>query len=90
VLYRTRDGAADYAFCFEAIQDRGWRIHIESQPSYQDRPTDPANTQRACENDRYYIDWPRPIESLSDAKIVAAIWADKTQDYIKRGTPLAV
>jgi hypothetical protein len=86
-LYRTRDGAADYAFCFEA-QDRLWRVRIESQPSYQNQSDDPTTTQRVCEDDRYYIDWPRPIESLSDARMAAAIWAEKTQEYIKTGAPL--
>lgn len=84
-LYRTRDGAADYAFSFETREDSSWRVYIDNQPSYQGRPDEPATTQRACEGDRHYVDWSRPIASLSDAKNVAAIWADKTQDYIKTG-----
>ena len=87
-VYRTSDGAADYAFSFETQEDSCWRVYIENQPTYQGGSDDPAITQRGCDGIRSYIDWSRPIESLSDAKIVAAIWADKIQEYIKVGRRL--
>ncbi len=85
-LYRTSDGAADYGFSFEEQPDGSWRAYIESQPSYRGRDTDPHSTHRLSDGSRRYVCWTTPLRSLEVAKRVAALWADKTQDYIRTGT----
>ena len=83
--YRTSDGAADYLFSFEEQSDGTWRAYIEQQPSYRGRPTDAHSTHRLSDGGRKYVCWTRPLRSLEEAKQVAALWADKTQEYIRTG-----
>jgi hypothetical protein len=87
--YRTKDGAADYGFSFVEIQDDNWRIYIDDQPSYNGRPTDAESIHRLTdENGRNYVCWKGILTSLENAKTIAALWADKTQIYIKTGQPI--
>lgn len=84
--YRTTDGAADYRFSFEEQDDGTWRAYIERQPSYRGRDTDAHGTHRLTADDgRRYICWTDPLGSLAEAKQVAALWADATQEYIRTG-----
>ena len=83
--YRTSDGNADYSFLFEEQADGSWRAYIETQPSYRGRATDAHSTHRLSAGSRQYVCWTSPLGSLEDAKRVAALWADKTQDYIRTG-----
>jgi hypothetical protein len=85
VYYRTRDGRADYGFSFEGQRDGTWRVYIQSQPHYGGRATDAHSTHRFSDGSRQYICWDRPIRSYEDAKEIAALWADKTQEYIRSG-----
>ena len=87
IYYRTKDGRADYGFTFEHQWDGNWRAYIVSQPSYGIQNTDSHSTHRfRDENDgRYYICWTQPFRSEEDARKVAALWADATQEYIKTG-----
>jgi hypothetical protein len=84
--YRTSDRAADYGFVFEKQRDRTWRAYIEQQPSYLGRSEDAHSTHRLTDwFGRPYVCWTTPLRSLDEAKQVAALWADKTQEYIRTG-----
>jgi hypothetical protein len=83
--YRTKDRNADYTFLFEEQTDGSWRAYIERQPSYRGRATDAHSTHRLSDGNRQYVCWTSSLDSLEDAKQVAALWADKTQDYIRTG-----
>lgn len=85
LYYRTKDGRADYIFSFEKQYNGTWRVYIVGQPSYQGRSTDDHSTHRISSGGRNYICWTSSINSLDDAKKVAAAWADKTQEYIRTG-----
>lgn len=84
--YRTSDGAADYRFSFEEQYDGSWRAYIEEQPSYRGRSSDAHSTHRLTDGRRSYVCWTNPLRSLAEAKQVAALWADKTQQYIRSGS----
>jgi hypothetical protein len=83
--YRTADGSADYKFSFEEQGDGTWRAYIESQPSYRSRATDAHSTHRLSVGSRKYVCWTSELRSLDEAKRVAALWANKTQEYIRTG-----
>jgi hypothetical protein len=83
--YRTSDGSFDYQFSFEEQNDGTWRPYILNQPSYNGRETDQHSTHRLADGSRNYVCWDRLLETLEEAKKVAAIWADKTQEYIRSG-----
>ncbi len=85
IFYRTRDGQADYYFSFERQPDGSWKVFILSQPVYQGRSTSLHDTHRLIDGGRHYICWTTPLWSLEDARNVAALWADKTQEYIATG-----
>jgi hypothetical protein len=84
--YRTKDGQSDYLFSFEKQPDGTWLAFILKQPSYGNRATDNHSTHRLQEGDRDYVCWTDPLETKEQAKAVAALWADATQEYIKNGT----
>ena len=84
--YRTRDGVADYLFIFEEQRDGTWRAYIEQQPSYRGRASDAHSTHRLSDGSRKYVCWTESLQSLEEAKRIAALWADKTQEYIRTGT----
>ena len=86
LFYRTTDGRADYKFSFERQSGGDWIPFILSQPSYGSRDTDLHPTHRLIDTGRYYVCWTDPLRTLSDAKRVAALWADATQNYIRSGT----
>lgn len=85
--YRTRDGLSDYGFSFERQPDGCWRVYIVSMPSYGRRDTSSLITHRLWDSSsgRYYVCWSQPLRSEADARKVAALWADLTQEYIKTG-----
>ncbi|MDF7809435.1 hypothetical protein P4E94_18480 [Pontiellaceae bacterium B12219] len=84
--YRTRDGLYDYQFSFEQQSDRSWLAFILYQPSYNGRSTDNHSTHRLSRGGRYYVCWNRKLNSIAQAKQVAALWAEATQTYIQFGT----
>ncbi|QEG15586.1 hypothetical protein GmarT_14270 [Gimesia maris] len=83
VYYRTKDGLADYLFLFEEQPDGTWHAYIESQPGYQRRASDAHSIHRLSDGNRKYVCWNTPLYSYSQVKQVAALWADKTQQYIR-------
>ena len=84
--YRSKDGKSDYLFSFEKQRDGTWMAFILKQPSYGARATDNHSTHRLQEGGRNYVCWTDPLETQEDAREVAALWADATQEYIKNGT----
>ena len=84
-FYRTSDGRADYHFSFEQLNDATWRAYILSQPSYNGRSDDAHATHRLSDGSRKYVCWNSSLTTLEAAKQVAALWADKTQEYIRTG-----
>lgn len=83
--YRTSDGAAYYHFVFKEQTDGTWMAYIEKQPSYRGRATDAHSTHRLSDGSHKYVCWTSPLRSLKEAKQVAALWADATQQYIQTG-----
>jgi hypothetical protein len=80
--YRTRDGLADYGFSIEFQSDVGWRAYIIFQLSRQgDDDSLPLPYQSIDHNGRCYVNWPAKINSLGDARAVAALWAELIQRY---------
>jgi hypothetical protein len=84
-IYRTKDGQADYGFSLERQSNGEYRAYIQSQPGYQGRSNDAHSTHRYTDGDRRYICYTGTLTTESQAKSVAAIWADNTQTYIKTG-----
>ncbi len=85
-FYRTKDGQADYSFSLERQSGGTWRVYIETQPDYKGRESDAHTTHRLSDGGRKYICWTAPLQSLDQAKQVAAAWADATQKYIRSGS----
>jgi hypothetical protein len=80
--HRTRDGLADYGFSIEYESTRGWRVYTVFSPfqqGYDDSSRLPY--QSIDNNGRCYVDWPDRIDSLGDAKTVAALWAELVHRY---------
>lgn len=90
IKYRTMDGQADYEFSFEQQPGGDWRAYIVSQPSYGSRITNADDTHRLTDprTGRKYVCWTTPIRTHEDLKKVVALWSDRTQRYIKYGTPI--
>jgi hypothetical protein len=86
VCYRTRDGQADYTFVFLCVPQGCYRIYILTQPGYGWRATDVHSTHRLMDQHGTYICWSGAIRTEEQARAVAALWADKTQEYIRTGT----
>jgi hypothetical protein len=85
IYYRTKDGRADYGFIFKQLSGGCYRIYIASQPSYGIWPSGIHATHRLTDGQRYYICWSGMIATEAQARAVAALWAEKTQAYIRTG-----
>jgi hypothetical protein len=80
--YRTQDRLADYGFSIEFQSDVGWRAYIIFQLSRQgDDDSLSLPYQSIDHNGRCYVNWPARIDSLGEAKTVAALWAELIQRY---------
>ncbi len=80
--YRTRDGLADYGFAIEYEADGSWRVCIVFQPIYQSHHRNMNLPHQSIDDKgRCYVDWPAKIDSLGDAKTVAALWAELIHNY---------
>ena len=87
ISYRSFDGAFDYQFTFTFVGGHeGWRVYIGRQPDYGGRSTDAHSTHRLGIGSRPYVCWAGRLETLGDAKAVAALWADCTQNYLRHGS----
>lgn len=80
--YRTQDGLADYGFSIDFLPRIGWRVYIVFQPFHQSDDDSLRLPYQAIDDDgRRYVDWSEKIDSLGDAKTVAALWAELVQSY---------
>lgn len=80
--YRTQDGLADYGFSIEFQPDGGWRAYITFQLSPQGHDDSLLLPYQSIDHHgRCYVDWPARIDSLGEAKTVAALWAELIQRY---------
>jgi hypothetical protein len=78
--YRTQDGLADYGFSIEFQPDIGWRVYIVFQPYPQGRDDSLESSYQSIDSDgRRYVNWPSRLDSLGDAKTIAALWAELAQ-----------
>lgn len=85
VYYRTRDGRADYGFSIERQSDGTYRPYIASQPDYGSRSAGAHETHRLSDGGRKFVCWDRALHSEEEARTVAGLWADATQNYIRTG-----
>jgi hypothetical protein len=82
MAYRTRDGLADYGFSIDYQPGMGWRVFIVFRPFHQSQDGGLLLPYQALDaNNRYYVDWSEKLDSLGDAKTVAALWAELAQGY---------
>lgn len=83
--YRTKSGQSYFSFSYEAQPSGEVRAYIESQPSYQTRPTGSHPTHRYNDG-RYYICMgDHPPSNLNDAIKYSKSWAERTERYIRTG-----
>lgn len=86
IKYRSADGRADYVFDFEYVSpDVGWRAYIVSQTPYRGRDESMHATHRLGPEGSRYVCWTDPLRTIAEAKHIAALWADCTQEYIRTG-----
>jgi hypothetical protein len=77
--YRTQDGLVDYGFSIEFQPYLGWRIYIVFQSCYQGREEGAQSPYQAVDcHGRRYVNWSAKLDSLGDARTVAALWAEIT------------
>jgi hypothetical protein len=80
--YRTQDGLVDYGFSIEFRPDLGWRIYIVFQSCCQGLEEDTQSPYQAVDrHERRYVNWSAKLDSLADARTVAALWAEITHRY---------
>ena len=80
--YRTRDGLAEYGFSIEFQSNMGWRVYIIFEPIRQGHNDSLTLSYQCIECDgRRYVDWPSKLDSLGEAKTVAALWAEFAERY---------
>ena len=84
-FYRTKDGLADFHFSFEQQPDGNWRAYILGNTNYGSRADDCHSTHRLMDGERPFVCWTTPLRTQQAARDVAALWADKTQKYIRFG-----
>ncbi len=80
LTYRSRDGRSFFRFRFSPF-GAGVRIFILEFPNPQIGSCHVLHDDRGAA----YICWSRAINSLSDAKAVAALWAEATLVYQRTG-----
>ncbi len=87
IFYRTRNGRADYRFLIRQVPNDGYRVYILDPPDYGTRSIGNLATHQLQDATGHYICWTQRLNSEDQARRVAALWADKTEDYILNGIP---
>jgi hypothetical protein len=82
--YQTRDGVTRYGFSIEFRSDIGWRIYIIFQSLLNQAGNDRMELpyQSVDSDGRRYVDWRAKLDSLGDARTVAALWAELSYRYL--------
>ena len=81
--YETRLGTL-FKFGFEE-ENAGFIIHILEQPAYGNRADDLVSTHRLTTSNGHRLCWTEKIKTLKDAKNIAGVWSDLTENYILTG-----
>ena len=76
----------EFRFGFERINGN-YEIHILEQPSYGDRSDGLHSTHRIQTDNGHMICWTGPMPTLAEAKRIAGLWSDHTENYILTGEP---
>jgi hypothetical protein len=84
IYYRAKDGQTDYGFSFERVAG-SYRVYIVRQPGYGDRSADCDSTHRLTDKGRNYICWTGVLLTEEDARKLAKLWAECTQEYLRIG-----
>ncbi len=79
MAYQTQDGLANYGFSIEFMPDLGWRIFIVFLPSRKGVDELRLPYHAIDRTGRLYVNWSAKIDSLGEAKVVAALWAELTR-----------
>jgi hypothetical protein len=79
--YRTQDGLADYGFSIEFESSKGWQIYIVFEPFHAGNNNSHKLPYQSVEDGRRRVDWSSKLDSLGEAKTVAALWAELAQRY---------
>lgn len=88
VFYRTRTYGLLFAFTFVRWGDGTYRAYIRQQPSYGSRSPRGDDTHRLGDAaSRAYVCWTPPPRTGPDILKVARHWAERTERYIRHGTP---
>lgn len=85
ISYRTRNGRTDYRFDITRRADGDYRVYIKDLPDYGSRDASCSVTHRLRDSRGHYVCWTGRIASAEQARKVAALWADNTEDYILHG-----
>lgn len=86
--YRSRDGSMDFDLYFQKYNDAvGWRVYIINKVNYKSRSKGASTVHRLHESGETYdyICWSKKLNTLAEAKSVAALWCDATAEYINTG-----
>ncbi len=85
--YHTKDGLADYGFSIEYQPNLGWRVYIVFLFYYQGHENQlHLPYQSVDRNGRKYVNWSAKIDSLGDARTVAALWAELVHRHLRTGS----
>jgi len=79
--YRTQDDLADYGFSIEFEPNKGWQIYIVLEPFRTGSNNSHKFPYQSVEDGRRRVDWSSKLDSLGEAKTVAALWAELAQRY---------
>ena len=86
--YVTGDRTQRFDFVFmDCGPQIGWRVYIINKINYKFRSRSSHATHRlhAAGETYKYICWNHRINTIEEAKNIAAVWADATAQYIKTG-----
>jgi hypothetical protein len=87
-VYRTRGSGFLFAFTFVRWADGTYRAYIRQQPPYGTRSANALVTHRNGDAARRpYICWTPAPRAAVDVLKVARHWAERTERYIRYGTP---
>ena len=83
VGYRSRSGQSRYKFDIQWVAN-GYRIYILEHPSYGSRDTGAHPTHRLRDSRGSFVCWTGHLATIEQARKIAALWAEETEDYILR------
>lgn len=74
----------EYRFNYKRVNG-SWRAYILRMPDLKDRNSSGVVTHRLYDNDKPYVCWDRPVDTLEDMQTISKVWADNIQEYIATG-----